>query len=71
MSVDDPHNSHRGGTKGDLGRAERLAAQLRENLKRRKARARGREASNDPPGQPGEVASETSARRTGQLPQDD
>ena len=29
MPVDDPHNSHRGGAKGDLGRAERLAAQLR------------------------------------------
>ena len=41
MSIDDTHDSHRGGTKGDLGRAERLAAQLRENLKRRKARARG------------------------------
>ena len=44
MPVDDPRNSHRGGTKGDLGRAERLAAQLRENLKRRKARARANPA---------------------------
>ena len=29
-----------GGTKGDLGRQERLAVQLRENLKRRKAKDR-------------------------------
>ncbi len=35
--------SHRGGTKGDLGRAERLAAELRANLKRRKAQSRGRD----------------------------
>ncbi len=48
MPVDDPRNSHRGGTKGDLGRAERLAAQLRENLKRRKARARASPAGDAP-----------------------
>jgi hypothetical protein len=30
-------------------RAERLAAQLRENLKRRKAQARGRRSSDTPP----------------------
>ena len=41
MGADD--RSHRGGTKGDVGRAERLAAELRENLKRRKARVRARE----------------------------
>ena len=29
-----------GGTKGDLGRHERLAAELRANLKRRKAKDR-------------------------------
>ena len=56
MPVDDPHNSHRGGAKGDLGRAERLAAQLRENLKRRKARARGGSAggASDPNATPQE-----------------
>lgn len=46
MSTDDrrrrgeDYNSRRGGTKGDAARADRLAAELRENLKRRKARAR-------------------------------
>jgi len=33
-----------GGRKGDAGRAERLRAALRENLKRRKAQARERSA---------------------------
>ena len=31
-----------GGQKGDAARADRLAAALRENLKRRKSQARGR-----------------------------
>ena len=37
--------SRKGGTRGDAGRADRLAAELRENLKRRKARARAAEAA--------------------------
>jgi hypothetical protein len=39
--------------KGDDGRAERLAAALRENLKRRKAQAR-EAASPPPPAPPGD-----------------
>lgn len=47
----------KGGTKGDSGRAERLAEQLRRNLQRRKQRARAlagtadrkRNAGGDPP----------------------
>lgn len=40
----DRDRSRRGGTRGDAGRAERLAVELRENLKRRKARERALEA---------------------------
>jgi hypothetical protein len=36
-----------GGRKSDGGRAERLRTALRENLKRRKAQARGRAQSDD------------------------
>ena len=36
-----------GGRKGDAARAERLRAALRENLKRRKAQARGRTEADD------------------------
>jgi hypothetical protein len=40
-TMHDEGNGHRkGGIKGDLTRAERLAAELRANLGRRKARAR-------------------------------
>lgn len=35
-----PDDRLKGGKKGDVGREERLAQQLRENLKRRKARER-------------------------------
>jgi hypothetical protein len=35
------------GQKGDSGRAERLRAALRENLKRRKSQARGRSQAED------------------------
>jgi hypothetical protein len=38
-----------GGGKGDAARAERLRAALRENLKRRKAQARGRTKPGGPP----------------------
>ena len=38
----------KGGTRGDAGRAERLAAELRQNLRRRKARARALEAQPPP-----------------------
>lgn len=37
-------------------RAARLAAALRENLKRRKAQARAREAAAEPPAAPPKVA---------------
>jgi hypothetical protein len=37
------------GQKGDSGRAERLRAALRENLKRRKSQARGRSQAEDAP----------------------
>jgi hypothetical protein len=36
---------------GQDDRAERLKAALRENLKRRKAQARGRDAPKDAPGE--------------------
>lgn len=42
--VSGPKAGHR---KGDSARAERLEAALRENLKRRKAAARAREAAAD------------------------
>jgi hypothetical protein len=38
------------------GRAERLAAALKENLKRRKVQARGRSASDRPPSPPDEAS---------------
>lgn len=40
-------NDRRGGTKGDTGRRERLAAELRANLKRRKERERAVAAAAD------------------------
>jgi hypothetical protein len=40
--------SGKGGIKGDAGRAERLAAQLRANLARRKERARKLATSGKP-----------------------
>ena len=41
----------KGGTKGDSGRRNRLAAELRQNLKRRKAKDRALEfEGNDDPG---------------------
>ena len=39
---DPDRKSRRGGTRGDAGRAERLARELRENLKRRKSQERAR-----------------------------
>jgi hypothetical protein len=39
----------------DKDRAERLKAALRENLKRRKAQARGRDAPKDTPGEGAEA----------------
>ena len=41
MPPEERHPDRKGGTRGDAGRAERLAQQLRENLKRRKTRERG------------------------------
>ncbi len=38
--ADQDHGDRKGGIKGDAGRRERLAAQLRENLLRRKALSR-------------------------------
>ena len=40
--------SQSGDRKGDAARAERLRAALRENLKRRKAQAKGRSHAGDP-----------------------
>ena len=37
-----------GDRKGDAARAERLRAALRQNLKRRKAQAKGRSQTGDP-----------------------
>lgn len=48
-----PLPQHRGHPKGNL--EHRLSAALRENLKRRKAQARGRAAAAERPGQ-GEAA---------------
>ena len=45
MTAHDPGDRNDGPGKGD--RAERLAAALKENLKRRKAQARGRAAEED------------------------
>lgn len=42
-------DDRRGGTKGDAGRRERLAAELRANLKRRKDRERAIAAAEDRP----------------------
>lgn len=47
----EPNDRLRASIKGDAGRRERLAAELRENLKRRKAQARaiaGRDAVASP-----------------------
>ena len=46
MTAGQPDDRHKG------GRAERLAAALKENLKRRKAQARGRAAHDGPPAPP-------------------
>jgi hypothetical protein len=49
---------------GERRRRERLAAALRENLKRRKAQRRGRAASGEstPPGEPSKNAREGPSR---------
>jgi len=49
MTARQPEDRHKG------ARAERLAAALKENLKRRKAQARGR-ADSDRPAQPSDEA---------------
>jgi hypothetical protein len=42
----------RGSRSGDPGREARLAAALRENLRRRKAQSRGRAETSGPAGEP-------------------
>jgi hypothetical protein len=53
---DSQHDRLKGGTKGDAGRAERLAAELRRNLQRRKQRSRAvaarAKATDSPPSEP-------------------
>jgi hypothetical protein len=50
-----------GKAEGKAARSERLAAALRENLKRRKAQARGRAAAEPAGNEPGNAAAERDA----------